>query len=122
MASGSADPNGSTARQLRPTTGTNGNASPGSNGSGAPLVNVYMTGRWYTVSEADIQPANTDGTRNGWIGDGRGWVGVTESNRGQWEEVETPASGWENYRRTAAGGQPRVRLTIPAHDGPTAQP
>ena len=57
------------------------------------------------------------------MGGGRGYVGVTESSRGHWEEVEPPPSspsGWENYRRTT---EPRVRLNIPrTNNNPSNQP
>ena len=109
---GSTDPNGSAARQQQPAAPTNGNTSPGSHGSGSPWVNVYMNERRYMVSEHDLREPNAEGTQNGWMGGGRGWVGVTESSRGQWEEVEVPARGWDNFSRTTAGDQPRVRLNI----------
>ena len=82
-----------------------------------------MNERWYTVSESDIRPPNAEGTRTAWMGGGRGYVGVTESSRGHWEEVEPPPSspnGWENYRRTT---EPRVRLNIPrTNNNPSNQP
>ena len=94
MATGSADPRGSTEH------GTNSLAA--SAGSDRQWVRVYMDERWYHVDNADIRPAGTADTQRGWVRD-RGYVGVDMAGRDQWEEVSS--NGWGNFRSTTGNPQ-----------------